>query len=96
MLNKDNPYYILGVHIDATAEQIKAAYRKLSSLHHPDRNPDEQSTAKFQRLQDAYADLSDPESRKQIDARLNHVFVSNPEEVMDLLVTRFFNEAIEQ
>ena len=44
----------LGVTMNASAEEIKKAYRKLAMLHHPDRGGD---TAKFQAIQSAYQEL---------------------------------------
>ncbi|MDO4309079.1 MAG: DnaJ domain-containing protein [Eubacteriales bacterium] len=60
-----NYYDILGISRDATQAQIKAAYRKLAKLYHPDSNPDDQKIKeRFQEIQEAYAVLSDPEKRK--------------------------------
>ena len=60
----DEHYQTLGVSKDATPEDIKKAYRKLASLHHPDKGGD---TAKFQEIQSAYEVLGDPEKRQQYD-----------------------------
>lgn len=57
-------YAVLGVNKDASADEIKKAYRKLASQHHPDKGGD---TAKFQQIQEAYAILSDPNKRSQYD-----------------------------
>ena len=57
-------YAVLGVGKTATPDEIKKAYRKLASQHHPDKGGD---TAKFQQIQEAYAILSDPEKRQQYD-----------------------------
>jgi len=57
-------YQILGVAKNATPEDIKRAYRRLASQHHPDRGGD---TAKFQELQQAYDTLSDPQKRAVYD-----------------------------
>jgi DnaJ-class molecular chaperone len=59
-----NPYQTLGVARDATADQIKHAYRKLASQHHPDRGGD---TKAFQEIQAAYDMLSDPQRRAALD-----------------------------
>ena len=48
-------YDVLGVARDASAAEIKQAYRKRALLSHPDKNPgDATATATFQRIQDAY------------------------------------------
>jgi molecular chaperone DnaJ len=62
-------YDVLGVAKNASAEEIKKAYRKLAREHHPDRNPgDAAAEAKFKEVQAAYDVLRDPEERKQYDA----------------------------
>ncbi|GAB4246066.1 MAG: J domain-containing protein [Acidobacteriota bacterium] len=62
-------YAILGVDRNASADEIKKAYRKLAKQYHPDRNPgDKQAEERFKEIQEAYAVLSDPERRKQYDA----------------------------
>lgn len=61
-------YEILDVPRDATAEQIKKAYRALARKHHPDVNPgDKAAEAKFKEAQAAYDVLSEPEARKRYD-----------------------------
>lgn len=66
-----NYYEILGVSKDATEDDIKKAWRRLASAHHPDRHTDEgdkaDATAAFQKLQQAYDTLSDPEKRNNYD-----------------------------
>lgn len=57
-------YATLGVAKNATADEIKKAYRKLASQHHPDKGGDK---VKFQEVQTAYDVLSDPEKKKQYD-----------------------------
>lgn len=59
-----NPYQTLGVDRNATADEIKRAYRKLASQHHPDRGGD---TKKFQDIQSAYDTLSDANKRAAYD-----------------------------
>jgi curved DNA-binding protein len=65
----DRDYYeVLGVARDATAEDIKKAYRKLARKHHPDVNPgDKGAEAKFKETQQAYDILSDAEKRSLYD-----------------------------
>jgi DnaJ-class molecular chaperone len=57
-------YATLGVAKTATPEEIKKAYRKLASQHHPDKGGD---TAMFQQIQTAYDTISDPQKRQQYD-----------------------------
>lgn len=57
-------YNTLGVAKNATPDEIKKAYRKLASQHHPDKGGDK---AKFQEIQAAYDTLSTPEKRQQYD-----------------------------
>lgn len=57
-------YATLGVTRTATAEDIKRAFRKLASLHHPDKGG---NTTEFQKIQAAYAILSDPNKRAAYD-----------------------------
>lgn len=80
-----NHYQILGVANDAGPDTIKQAYRKLASVHHPDRGGD---TARFQEIQVAYDTLSDPGRRAQYDTELagtnNHVrFTVNGHDMAD-------------
>lgn len=59
--SKRKDYYkILGVDRDASADEIKKAYRKLAIVHHPDKNPDDESAAeRFKDIGEAYETLSD-------------------------------------
>jgi curved DNA-binding protein len=61
-------YEILGIAKEASADEIKRAYRKLASQHHPDKGGDKN---KFQEIEQAYRTLSDDVSRQQYDMQLN-------------------------
>ncbi|GJJ68505.1 hypothetical protein EMPS_00851 [Entomortierella parvispora] len=56
-------YDILGVPTDATPALIKKNYRALALQNHPDKNPDPEAHAKFQKISEAYQILSDPKLR---------------------------------
>ncbi|ANH80512.1 molecular chaperone DnaJ [Niabella ginsenosidivorans] len=61
-------YKILGVSKNASADEIKKAYRKLARKHHPDLNPNDPGAGKlFQQINEANEVLSDPEKRKKYD-----------------------------
>ncbi|MDX1581854.1 MAG: J domain-containing protein [Alphaproteobacteria bacterium] len=64
-----NHYRLLGVPPDADDRRLKAAYRSLAKRFHPDLNPGcEASAALFQKINDAYRVLADPQARAAYDA----------------------------
>lgn len=68
-MDQANYYTILGVEEHAEAQEIKEAFRKLALKYHPDRNQgDLDAQGKMQRINEAYAVLSDHEKRRQYDA----------------------------
>jgi curved DNA-binding protein len=61
-------YQVLGVSRSASADDIRAAYRKLALKYHPDRNPgDKQAEDKFKEMNEAYQVLSDPKKKARYD-----------------------------
>jgi molecular chaperone DnaJ len=60
-------YELLGVSRDATADDIKRAYRKRARELHPDTNPDPEAEAQFKEVALAYETLSDPARRQRYD-----------------------------
>ncbi|WP_462272199.1 molecular chaperone DnaJ [Methanohalophilus sp.] len=71
MSTKRDYYEILGVSKDASASEIKKAYRKLAMKHHPDKNKESDAEEKFKEISEAYAVLSDEGKRAQYD-RFGH------------------------
>ncbi len=60
-------YTELDVSPQATAEEVKRAYRRLARQYHPDANPDPDAHVKFKQITAAYEVLSDPERRQRYD-----------------------------
>ena len=66
--NKRDYYEVLGVEKNASAEEIKKAYRKSAMKYHPDRNPgDKDAEEKFKEIGEAYEVLSDDQKRSRYD-----------------------------
>ena len=64
-----DPYAELGLTKDATADEIKKAYRKIARTNHPDLNPgDPSAEIRFKEAGRAYDLLKDPEQRQRFDA----------------------------
>ena len=67
-MSETDYYKILGVKRDASAEEIKKAYRKLAMKYHPDHTKgDKSAEEQFKKISEAYAVLSDKEKRQQYD-----------------------------
>lgn len=62
-----NYYETLGVDKNASADEIKSAYRKLAKQYHPDVNKTEGAAAKFKEINEAYECLSDPQKKSNYD-----------------------------
>jgi DnaJ-class molecular chaperone len=72
-------YTVLGISKNATDDEIKSAYRKLARTHHPDKGGNKEQ---FQKIQQAYETLSDPNKRQQYD---------NPHNMQNDMFNSFFN-----
>jgi molecular chaperone DnaJ len=69
MAGQRDYYEVLGVERNATADEIKSAYRKLALKLHPDRNPgDAEAERQFKEAAEAYAVLADEPKRAQYDS----------------------------
>jgi molecular chaperone DnaJ len=68
---KQDYYDVLGVPRNASADDVKKAFRKLAMQYHPDRNREDGAEARFKEINEAYEVLSDPERRAMYD-RFGH------------------------
>lgn len=91
----DNFYNTLEVSEDASIDEIKKSYRRLSMQYHPDKNknnPD--ATAKFQKINEAYETLGDKDKKQEYDMSRNNPFVkmmgSNTQHQMDDIFATIF------
>ena len=68
MADKRDYYEVLGVDRNASADDIKKAYRKLAIKYHPDKNPgDKEAEEKFKEAAEAYSVLSDADKKARYD-----------------------------
>ena len=75
-MEKRDYYEVLGVDKNATADEIKKAYRKKAIQYHPDKNPgNKEAEEKFKEAAEAYDVLSNPEKRSRYD-QFGHAGVS--------------------
>lgn len=97
-MESDSYYKILDVSENATKEEIKKAYRKLSLQNHPDRNNNsEESKRKFQKINQAYETLADDQKRNEYNHmksnpffQMNHPRNSHFNSSMDIPVDDIF------
>ncbi len=76
MSSKRDYYEILGLQRDASADELKRAYRRLARQYHPDVNKESGSEEQFKEINEAYEVLSDQEKRARYD-RFGHAGVQN-------------------
>lgn len=94
----DNFYEILGVNEDATSDEIKRAFRKLSMKYHPDRGGHKET---FQKINAAYQVLGETSSRRRYDMSrsgnpLSQLFGGDGEGDMGGLFNMFFGGQMPQ
>ncbi|MEG2178499.1 MAG: DnaJ domain-containing protein, partial [Bacteroidales bacterium] len=76
-MSKRDYYEVLGVDKNASADEIKKAYRKLALKYHPDRNPDDKNAEElFKEAAEAYDVLSTPDKKSRYD-QFGHAGMSN-------------------
>ena len=71
----ENLYKLLEVNENATPEEIKKSYRKLSMKYHPDKNPDPSVVELFKKINGAYDILGDSEKKREYDNTKNNPFM---------------------
>ncbi|GAB2703653.1 molecular chaperone DnaJ [Paenibacillus thermoaerophilus] len=71
-MSKRDYYEVLGVSRDASADEVKKAYRRLAREYHPDVNKAPDAEEKFKEIKEAYEVLGDEQKRAQYD-RFGHV-----------------------
>jgi DnaJ-class molecular chaperone len=89
---RKNYYIIMGIPLDSTQTDIKAAYRRLAKEFHPDHYGENHGP--FQDLQEAYTVLSDPESRRTYDKSLQKTARKQQPQHEEPL-RRYYEETIE-
>ncbi|MEE1333396.1 MAG: DnaJ domain-containing protein, partial [Erysipelotrichaceae bacterium] len=67
MAEKRDYYDVLGVSRNASADEIKSAYRKLAKKYHPDLNKAPDAAEKFKEVNEAYEVLGDADKRAKYD-----------------------------
>lgn len=88
-----DPYKILGIKKHATAEQIKKAYRRMATKHHPDKTGGGDDN-QFKELVCAYKILSDPDKRSRFDKgetvdSINKAKMSEEQEILAIVLSIF-------
>ena len=69
---KRDYYEVLGVERNASADDIKRAYRRMALKYHPDKNPDDKAAEQsFKECAEAYEVLSNPDKKSRYD-RFGH------------------------
>ena len=94
MSSVQDHYARLGVASSASAEAIKAAYRKKAAQYHPDKNPSPDAAARFREVQQAYEVLGDAQRRKDYDDYRQRSLIEDPLPVAREIAAKYIEEAI--
>lgn len=86
-------YSKLGVSPVATADLIKAAYRKKAAQYHPDKNPAPDAAAHFREVQEAYEVLGDVVQRKAYDDYRHRSLIEDPVPVARDIAQQYLEKA---
>lgn len=90
-----NYYELLDLPIDATSEEIRAAYREMARMVHPDANPNPEAAEQFIELQNAYETLMDEDRRNVYNKSLPASFTTLPLSI-SALYSRSFVQQIDE
>ncbi len=87
-------YEKLGLLPSATAEIIKAAYRKKATQYHPDKNQAPDAGLRFREVQEAYEVLSDAERRKVFDDYRQRSLIEDPLAVAQEISSKYIQDVL--
>ena len=87
-------YEKLGLSPSATAELVKAAYRKKAAQYHPDKNQAPDAALRFREVQEAYEMLSDAERRKVFDDYRQRSLIEDPLAVAREISSKYIQEIL--
>lgn len=87
-------YAKLGLSPSATAELIKAAYRKKAAQYHPDKNQAPDAALRFREVQEAYEVLSDTERRKVFDDYRQRSLIEDPLAVAREISSKYIQDVL--
>lgn len=91
-----NYFRVLGVKSNASDDEIKKAYKRLSNKYHPDKllglsdDEKDQAALQLQRVKEAYEVLSDPKKRSAFIKDFNNVIVPDPTAAMKELWDQYY------
>lgn len=94
MSSPQDHYSKLGVSPAASADLIKAAYRKKAAQYHPDRNSSPDAASRFREVQEAYEVLGDTARRKAYDDYRQRSLIEDPLSAARDLVQKYIQKAL--